>query len=55
MILSHGQSSIECGFTINKEILDDSLQEKSLISEHLIYDNVTSENIVLMNFLYLKH
>ena len=47
MILSHGQSSIELGFSINKEILDNNLQEKSLISQRLIYDHFTSENIVL--------
>ena len=46
MILSHGQSSIERGFSLNKEILDNNLQEKLLISQRLIYDHFTSENIV---------
>ena len=41
MILSHGQSSIERGFSINKEILDNNLQEKSLILQGLIYDHFT--------------
>ena len=36
MILSHGQSSIERNFSINKEIVDKNLQEKSLISHSLI-------------------
>ena len=36
MILSHGQSSIERNFSINKEIVDNNLQEKSLISHSLI-------------------
>ena len=47
MILSHGQSSTERGFSINKELLGNNLQEKSLISQRLIYDHFTSENIVL--------
>ena len=51
MILSHGQSSIECGFSINKEILDNNLQEKSPISQRLIYDHFTSENIALHEYV----
>ena len=51
MILSHGQSSIECGFSINKEILDNDLQEKSPISQRLIYDHFTSENIALHEYV----
>ena len=50
-ILSHGQSSIERGFSINKEILDNNLQEKSLISRCLIYNHFTSENIVLHEYV----
>ena len=33
MILSHGQSSIDHGFSINKEILDENLQKKWLLSQ----------------------
>ena len=51
MILLHGQSSIERGFSINKEILDNNLQEKSLISRRLIYSHFTSENIVLHEYV----
>ena len=51
MILSHGQSSLERGFSINKEILDNNLQKKSLISQRLIYDHFTSENIVLREYI----
>ena len=46
MILSHGQSFIERGFSINKEILDNNLQEKSLISR-LIYDHFTSSQLAV--------
>ena len=51
MILLHGQSSIEHGSSVNKEILDNYLQERLLISQHLIYDRFTSENIVLHEYV----
>ena len=51
VILLHGQSSIKCGFWINKEIWDNNLQVKSLISQRFIYDNFTSENIVLHEYV----
>ena len=35
-VLLHGQSSIERGFSVNKEVLQDNLQEKSLVSQGLI-------------------
>ena len=54
MILSHWQSSIERGFLVNKKILDKNLQEKSLISQRLIYDHFASESIALHEYVYLK-
>ena len=45
------KSSIERGFSINKEILDNNLQEKLLISQRLICDHFTSENIVLHEYV----
>ena len=42
---------IERGFSINKQILDNNLQEKSLISQRLIYYHFTSENIVLHEYV----
>ena len=55
MFLLHGQSSIERGFSVNKEILNNKLQEKSLISQHLIYDHFPQRILCFMNMLYLKH
>ena len=52
MILSHKQSSIEHGFSTNKEMLDNNLQEKSLISQRLI---LHQKILCFMNMLYLKH
>ena len=51
MILKYGQNSIERGFSVNKKISDNNLQEKSLISQCLIYDHFTSENIVLREYV----
>ena len=51
MILSHRQSSIERGFSIHKENLDNNLQEKLLISQGLNHDLFTSENIVLHEYV----
>ena len=38
--MSHGQSNVERGFSLNKEVLQDSLQVKSLIPQGLIYDTL---------------
>ena len=39
---SHGQSFTERGFSVNKEVLDDNMQEKSLISQRIVYDTIQS-------------
>ena len=36
--LSHGQAAVEKGFNVNKEILLENLQQKSLISQRMVYD-----------------
>ena len=41
-VLSHGQSSIERGFSINKQLLVENLKEKSLIALHTIEDHLSS-------------
>lgn len=50
----HGNSSLERGFSINKDCLIENLQEDSLIAQRLIYDklkNVGIENIEISNSL----
>ena len=49
-VLSHGQSQVERGFSVNKEILQDNLQEKYLISQRLIYDTIHSTEQKLHDF-----
>ena len=38
--LSHGQSVVECGFNINKQILVDNLQDVSLTSLRTVHDEI---------------
>ena len=49
-VLSHGQSNIERGFSVNKEVIQHNQQERSLISQRLIYDSVQSSGIALHEF-----
>ena len=39
---SYGHNFTERGFSINKEVLDDNMQEKSLISQRIVYDTIQS-------------
>ena len=41
-VLSHDQSFTKRGFSINKEVFDDNMQEKSLISQTIVYDTIQS-------------
>ena len=41
-ILSHGQSFTERGFSIKKEVVDDNMKKKSLISQRTVYDTIQS-------------
>ena len=41
-VLSHGQSAVERGFSINKELLVENLQEKSLVPQRVVYDHINS-------------
>ena len=47
--LSHGQSSIERGFSINKEHLVENLQEESLIALRIINDHMFANNLTPIN------
>ena len=48
--MSHGEIQVERGFSVNKEILQDKLQETSLISQQLIFDTIHSTEQKLHNF-----
>lgn len=40
LVLSHGQASVERGFSVNKEVMVENLREHSLIAQQIIYDHV---------------
>ena len=42
-VFSHGQSFGECGFSVNWLTYDDNMQEKSIVSQRLIYDHLKQE------------
>ena len=42
LIFSHGQASVESGFSINSSIMLENLHEESLVAQGLVYDSVNS-------------
>jgi hypothetical protein len=40
--LSHSQCAVERGFSVNKELLVENLQEMSLIAQRIVYDQLTA-------------
>lgn len=42
-ILSHGNASVERGFSVNKECLVENLEEESLIAQRLVHDTALSK------------
>ena len=43
LILSHGQASVERGFSVNKEILSTNLGKKSMMAKRFVIDSVRAE------------
>ena len=48
--LSHGQSQVERGCNVNKEILVENLQEEPLKGQRIIYNQIQPENIKFKDF-----
>ena len=49
--LSHGQSNVERGFSVNKEILQENLKEKSLVAQRILYHTLKVSNVKLDQFV----
>ena len=49
-IFSHGQSFTERGFSVNKEVVDYNMEEKSLTSQSLVYNAIHDGNAKLTDF-----
>lgn len=43
--LSHGQASVERGFSVNKSLLVENLAPKSLIAQRIVYDHMKVSNV----------
>mgnify|MGYP001602198842 CR=1 FL=1 len=47
LLLSHGQASVERGFSINREISVPNLQERSFVAQRIVVDHILSVGGVL--------
>ena len=47
LILSHGQATVERGFSVNKEVEVENLKEHTLVAERIVCDHVNSVGGVL--------
>ena len=47
LLLSHGQATVEQGFSVNKQVECENMQVKTLVSQRLIYDHAKQVNGVL--------
>ena len=43
--MSHGQACIERGFSVNTEVLDPNMEEHSLKSQRLVYDQILASEV----------
>ena len=50
-VLSHGQNFIKGGFSINKQLMDTNMKEKSLVTQRIVYDQITSASIGVRSFI----
>ena len=44
-VLTHGQASVERGFSINESILEDNITEAYIVSHRLVKDYLTSNHL----------
>ena len=51
LTLSHGQATVERGFSVNKEVLTPNLQEVSLQAIRLVHSSVLAQKIKVADFI----
>ena len=49
LTLSHGQASVERGFSVNGTVLEQNLNKKSITARHLVKDHMLSNNLLPQN------
>ena len=42
LLMSHGQATVERGFSVNKEVVVENLSERSFIAQRIIHDRIES-------------
>ena len=42
LLMSHGQATVERGFSVNKEVAVENLTERSFIAQRIIHDHIES-------------
>lgn len=47
LILSHGNATVESGFSINEDLLVENLRHHSIINQRIVYDYIKSEGGLL--------
>src|SRR5690348_13080877 len=53
-LLSHGNASVESGFSINKELLIENLNEKTVVCQRRVYDAIFNAGGVLSTPIDIK-
>ena len=54
LFISHGQSDVERGFNVSKEVSVQNMQKPSLIFQRIIYDYMYTENVKLTDLVIDK-
>ena len=47
LMLSHGDTRVESGLSLNNQILDENLRESSLVAERIVYEGIQNEGRVM--------
>ena len=50
LVLSHGQATVERGFSVNADMLLPNMLQSSLVSRRLVYDTLSSMNLEVSEF-----
>ena len=48
LTLSHGNAVVEGGFSINKELLIDSITEETIVSHRVVFDAIHAAGMVVI-------
>ena len=51
LTLSHGQATVERGFSVNKEVMAPNLQETSLVAMRLVHSSIQAAKYMVADFV----